>query len=186
MPVMDGWEMRSRVKSNPKTKHIPVIALSAHAMAGDKERAINAGFDGYMTKPINIPSLLTDLREVIKNVKPSAEVVSIPSDAAATSREVASAASSEAVNTAASVSTTPAATTANDAASVSSTPTSDAATTNGDASVSATPDSDAATTNGDARVSATPASGAATTNGDASSDNNSNENISAEVGGVSS
>ena len=73
MPVMDGWEMRSRVKANPKTKHIPVIALSAHAMAGDKERAINAGFDGYMTKPINIPTLLTDLREIFENMKPSTQ-----------------------------------------------------------------------------------------------------------------
>jgi CheY-like chemotaxis protein len=69
MPVMDGWEMRSRVKSNPKTKHIPVIALSAHAMAGDKERAMDAGFDGYLTKPVNVPTLLADLREVFQSAQ---------------------------------------------------------------------------------------------------------------------
>jgi len=73
MPVMDGWEMRSKVKANPKTKHIPVIALSAHAMAGDKERAMDAGFDGYLTKPVNVPTLLADLREVFQNVKTKEE-----------------------------------------------------------------------------------------------------------------
>ncbi len=62
MPKMDGWKMRSCVKADPRTAHIPVIALSAHAMAGDKERAIEAGFDGYLTKPVNVPTLLEDLR----------------------------------------------------------------------------------------------------------------------------
>jgi CheY-like chemotaxis protein len=73
MPVMDGWEMRSRVKSNPKTDTIPVIALSAHAMAGDKERAMDAGFDGYLTKPVNVPTLLSDLREIFQSVGTKAE-----------------------------------------------------------------------------------------------------------------
>lgn len=102
MPVMDGWEMRSRVKANPKTRHIPVIALSAHAMAGDKERAMNAGFDGYMTKPINIPTLLTDLREVFRNMKPvsSDAVASQPasSDAAASQPVGSDAATSQPVS----------------------------------------------------------------------------------------
>jgi len=62
MPKMDGWAMRDCVKSDPRTRHIPVIALSAHAMAGDKERALEAGFDGYMTKPVSVPTLLDDLR----------------------------------------------------------------------------------------------------------------------------
>lgn len=62
MPVMNGWQMRARVKSDPKTSQIPVLALSAHAIAGDKERALEAGFDGYLTKPININTLLDDIR----------------------------------------------------------------------------------------------------------------------------
>jgi CheY-like chemotaxis protein len=62
MPVMDGWVMRSHVKNNPKFSHIPIIALSAHAIAGDQERAVEAGFDGYMTKPVNIRTLLADIR----------------------------------------------------------------------------------------------------------------------------
>lgn len=65
MPVMDGWEMRKRVKSNPDTRHILVVALSAHAMAGDKERVLEAGFDGYLSKPINIPTFIKDLRAAL-------------------------------------------------------------------------------------------------------------------------
>jgi CheY-like chemotaxis protein len=65
MPIMDGWETRSRIKSNPSTQHIPVIALSAHAMRGDKERALAAGFNGYLTKPLNLPTLVEDLKSAI-------------------------------------------------------------------------------------------------------------------------
>ncbi len=65
MPEMDGWETRSRVKANPQTQAIPVMALSAHAMAGDKERALEAGFDGYVTKPLNIPTLIADLQSAL-------------------------------------------------------------------------------------------------------------------------
>ncbi len=65
MPKMDGWKMRSCVKADPRTAHIPVVALSAHAMVGDKERAIAAGFDGYLTKPINVPTLMEDLRAAL-------------------------------------------------------------------------------------------------------------------------
>jgi CheY-like chemotaxis protein len=61
MPKMDGWEMRSRVKTDLATQNIPVVALSAHAMAGDKERALKAGFDGYLTKPVNVATILKDI-----------------------------------------------------------------------------------------------------------------------------
>lgn len=62
MPVMDGWQMRARLKTNEKLNHIPVLALSAHAIAGDQERALEAGFDGYLTKPVNIYTLEEDIR----------------------------------------------------------------------------------------------------------------------------
>ena len=62
MPVMDGWVLRSHVKNNPKLEGIPILALSAHAIAGDQERALEAGFDGYLTKPVNIHTLQNDIR----------------------------------------------------------------------------------------------------------------------------
>ncbi len=61
MPTMDGWQMRLLVRQNPGTSQIPIVALSAHAMAGDKERALEAGFDGYLAKPIKIATLTTDI-----------------------------------------------------------------------------------------------------------------------------
>jgi CheY-like chemotaxis protein len=71
MPVMDGWVMRSHVKNNPKLTQIPIIALSAHAIAGDQDRALEAGFDGYMTKPINIRTLPDDIRAAY--IKPTVD-----------------------------------------------------------------------------------------------------------------
>lgn len=62
MPVMNGWELRTRIKSHPKLSLIPILALSAHAFAGDKQRAMDVGFDGYLTKPVNIATLLDDIR----------------------------------------------------------------------------------------------------------------------------
>lgn len=65
MPGMNGWEMRMQVKSDPKTQHIPIVALTAHAMVADMQRALEVGFDGYMTKPINVRSFLQDLRAAV-------------------------------------------------------------------------------------------------------------------------
>lgn len=58
LPVIDGWEATRRVRSNDATRAIPVIALTAHAMAGDREKAMEAGCDDYDTKPVEISRLL--------------------------------------------------------------------------------------------------------------------------------
>lgn len=62
LPVLDGWEATRRIKTAPETRHIPVIALSANAMAGDREKALAAGCDDFDTKPIELPRLLGKIR----------------------------------------------------------------------------------------------------------------------------
>ena len=57
LPEIDGWEATRRLKAAPETKNIPVIALSAHAMAGDREKALEAGCDDYDTKPVDFARL---------------------------------------------------------------------------------------------------------------------------------
>jgi CheY-like chemotaxis protein len=61
LPKMDGWEATRTIKANDELKQIPIIALTAHAMVGDRERALEAGCDDYMTKPINLQILATKL-----------------------------------------------------------------------------------------------------------------------------
>ena len=62
LPVLDGWEATRQIKAAPETRHIPVIALTAHAMAGDREKALSAGCDDFDTKPIELPRLLGKIK----------------------------------------------------------------------------------------------------------------------------
>jgi two-component system cell cycle response regulator DivK len=64
LPVLDGWEATRRIKAAPETCHIPVIALTAHAMSGDREKALAAGCDDFDTKPVELPRLLGKIRAV--------------------------------------------------------------------------------------------------------------------------
>lgn len=66
LPVIDGWEATRRVRANEATRKIPVIALTAHAMAGDREKAIEAGCDDYDTKPVEIARLLGKIAALLK------------------------------------------------------------------------------------------------------------------------
>jgi two-component system cell cycle response regulator DivK len=54
LPVMDGWTAARELKANTKTAHIPLLALTAHTLPGDRQRALESGFNGYISKPINI------------------------------------------------------------------------------------------------------------------------------------
>jgi two-component system, cell cycle response regulator DivK len=66
LPVIDGWEATRQVKAAPATRGIPVIALTAHAMAGDREKAMQAGCDDYDTKPIDFPRLLEKMTSLLE------------------------------------------------------------------------------------------------------------------------
>ena len=66
LPILDGWEATRQVKANPATSGIPVIALTAHAMVQDKERAMAAGCDEFDTKPIELPRLLEKINSLLR------------------------------------------------------------------------------------------------------------------------
>jgi CheY-like chemotaxis protein len=65
MPQLSGWDLLKKIRENPKTTDIPVIALTAHAMLGDRERVMDAGFDGYISKPFDVTNLIMNIRAAI-------------------------------------------------------------------------------------------------------------------------
>ncbi len=71
LPVLNGWEATRALKADSATAHIPVIALTAHAMAGDREDALAAGCDDYDTKPVELPRLLEKIRALIGEAVPA-------------------------------------------------------------------------------------------------------------------
>ena len=69
MPVVDGWEATRRLKGNPQTRDIPIIALSAHALAGEREKALAAGCNEFDTKPIEFDRLVATVRRILVDRK---------------------------------------------------------------------------------------------------------------------
>jgi two-component system cell cycle response regulator DivK len=65
LPVMDGWEATRRIKADTAVQHIPIIALTAHAIAGDREKALAAGCNEYESKPVKFPRLLAKIQQFL-------------------------------------------------------------------------------------------------------------------------
>lgn len=66
IPVLDGWECTRQLKADPRTRAVPIIALTAHAMRGDEERAREAGCDGYLSKPISPRKVVEEVKRVLR------------------------------------------------------------------------------------------------------------------------
>lgn len=71
LPVLDGWEAARRLKAAPETRAIPIIALTAHAMVGDREKAIESGCDDYDIKPVEFQRLLEKIETILAKGTPS-------------------------------------------------------------------------------------------------------------------
>lgn|SRR5574341_1161084 len=69
MPVMDGWEMLKKVRADPATADVPVIALTAHAMPEDEQRVLEAGFSGYISKPFMLPTFVRDIKRWLERTQ---------------------------------------------------------------------------------------------------------------------
>jgi len=66
LPILDGWEAARKIKKSPKTRSTPIIALTAHAMVGDREKSLEAGCDDYDTKPIDFQRLLQKMKTLME------------------------------------------------------------------------------------------------------------------------
>ena len=82
LPVLDGWEATRRLKAAPETRHIPVIALTAHAMSSDRDKALQAGCDEYDTKPIELSRLLGKIEALLGGAPPAADAAAPAGEAA--------------------------------------------------------------------------------------------------------
>ena len=69
MPEMDGWDASANIKQNPETKNIPLVALTVHTLPADRKRALEAGVDSYLTKPINMKALVKTVNEILGQEK---------------------------------------------------------------------------------------------------------------------
>lgn len=70
LPIMDGWEATRKIKKSPKMRSTPIIALTAHAMVGDREKSLEAGCDDYDTKPVDFQRLLQKMKILMKKRTP--------------------------------------------------------------------------------------------------------------------
>jgi two-component system, cell cycle response regulator DivK len=77
MPVLDGWGLITKMQSDPALKEIPAIALTAHAMVGDRERAVAAGFHNYLTKPLTVETFIQDLVNLLVDIPELASQLNI-------------------------------------------------------------------------------------------------------------
>jgi two-component system, cell cycle response regulator DivK len=75
IPVIDGWEATRRIKANPKTGAIPIIALTAHALAEDRYRSMEAGCDDYETKPVSFARLTDKIRKLLGESPPAQQIL---------------------------------------------------------------------------------------------------------------
>jgi two-component system, cell cycle response regulator DivK len=69
LPVLDGWDATRRLKADAATQHVPIIALTAHAMSSDREKALQAGCDDYASKPVELPLLLAKIEALLSAVE---------------------------------------------------------------------------------------------------------------------
>ncbi len=71
LPELDGWAAAEKLKADPQTSSIPLLALTAHTLPGDRKRALEAGFDGYISKPINVPAFAEEITAALKKAGPA-------------------------------------------------------------------------------------------------------------------